>query len=246
MKLLLRIAGIGLLVLATSAFMLDGQASADDGSSCARTNVFIPRLCISLPLGTNVKREGAVQLSAAVTLPADVRIESGEPAPDDIGPAMESVRVVPQYQAHEPEVAPEPAPVAPIVFDQADLRAYARAAAIRQGIDANLFVRQINAESAFDPYAVSTAGAVGIAQIMPALHPAVDPTDPYASLDYAARLMRGYIIHFGDWRRALVAYNAGPGRLMPGNPHYLPLATILSDSFGGGETKRYVARILGR
>jgi hypothetical protein len=33
---------------------------------------------------------------------------------------------------------------------------------------------------------------------------------------------------------------------MPGNPHYLPLATLLSDSFGGGETKRYVARILGR
>jgi len=132
------------------------------------------------------------------------------------------------------------------VFDIDDLRAYARAAAIRQGIDPVLFVRQITAESEFNPNALSKAGAVGIAQIMPALHPAVDPTDPYASLDYAARLMRGYIIHFGDWRRALIAYNAGPGRLMPGNPHYLPLATLLSDSFGGGETKRYVARILGR
>ena len=73
---------------------------------------------------------------------------------------------------------------------------------------------------------------------MPALHPAVDPTDPYASLDYAARLMHGYINHFGDWRRALVAYNAGPGRLMAGNPSYLPLATLLLDSFGGGETLR--------
>jgi soluble lytic murein transglycosylase-like protein len=119
-------------------------------------------------------------------------------------------------------------------------------AASRQGIDPVRFLRQIAAESDFNPNAVSKAGAVGIAQIMPALHPAVDPTDPYASLDYAARLMRRYIIHFGDWRRALVAYNAGPGRLMPGNPHYLPLATLLSDSFGGGETKRYVARILGR
>ena len=247
MKLLLKVAGIGLLALAASVFVLDGQASADEGPSCARTNVFIPRLCISLPLGTSVKREATDHVSTAVTEPSDVRIESGEPAPDDTGPAtMETVRAVPQYQVPEPEVASEPAPVAPMVFDQADLRAYARAAAIRQGIDANLFVRQITAESGFDPYVVSTAGAVGIAQIMPTMHPGVDPTDPYASLDYAARLMRGYIGHFGDWRRALIAYNAGPGRLMPGNPHYLPLATILSDSFGGGETKRYVAKILGR
>jgi len=81
---------------------------------------------------------------------------------------------------------------------------------------------------------------------LPALHPAVDPTDPYASLDYAARLMRGYLGHFGNWTLALIAYNAGPGRLMPGNPAYLPTATLLSNSFGGGETKRYVARILGR
>jgi len=200
-----------------------------------------------VPLGTSVKREATVPLFTATTPSADVRIESGIPASDDTVPTTsEPTRAVSLDHSPERDVAPEPAPVARIVFDQADLRAYARAAAIGQGIDANLFVRQITAESDFDPYAVSRAGAVGIAQIMPALHPGVDPTDPYASLDYAARLMRGYIGHFGDWRRALIAYNAGPGRLMPGNPHYLPLATILSDSFGGGETKRYVARILGR
>ena len=246
MKLLLRVAGVGLLALAASLFVLDGQASADDGRSCVRTSGFIPRLCISLPLGASVKRE-VVHLSAA-TQPANVRIESGEPAPDDTGEtAIEPVRAVMQDRSLERTELPLAIePIAPVVFDQADLRAYARAAAQRQGIDANLFVRQITAESDFDPYAVSTAGAVGIAQIMPTMHPGVDPTDPYASLDYAARLMRGYIGHFGDWRRALIAYNAGPGRLMPGNPYYLPLATLLSDSFAGGETKRYVARILGR
>jgi soluble lytic murein transglycosylase-like protein len=58
--------------------------------------------------------------------------------------------------------------------------------------------------------------------------------------------MRGYINHFGDWRRALIAYNAGPGRLEPGNRYYLPQSTILSNSFADGETMRYVARILGR
>ena len=101
-------------------------------------------------------------------------------------------------------------------------------------------------ESAFDPNAFSSAGAVGIAQILPSWHPNVDPTDPYASMDYAARLMRGYLTYFGSYQRALVAYNPGPGRLMPSNPNYLPLATLLSDSFGGGETKRYVTKILGR
>lgn len=248
MKMLLKVAGVGLLALAASVFVLDGQASADEGPSCARTSGLIPRFCISLPMGTSVKREATVGLSSAVTHPADVRIESGDPAVDDTGPTpSEPVRAVVQDRSLErPEPPLVTEQIAPTVFDQTDLRAYARAAAIRQGIDANLFVRQITAESDFDPYAVSNAGAVGIAQIMPALHPGVDPTDPYASLDYAARLMRGYIVYFGDWRRALVAYNAGPGRLMPGNPHYLPLATLLSDSFGGGETKRYVGRILGR
>jgi hypothetical protein len=164
----------------------------------------------------------------------------------DTTPAGEPSRADPQDRSVVRAAVPAPAAVAPVVFDQAELRAYARGAAIANGIDPNIFERQINAESAFDPNAVSSAGAVGIAQIVPSWHPNVDPTDPYASLDYAARLMRGYLTYFGTYQRALVAYNAGPGRLMPGNPSYLPLATLLSDSFGGGETKRYVTKILGR
>jgi hypothetical protein len=168
----------------------------------------------------------------------------------DTRPAGEPARAVvedpPLDRQTDPGVPMVPDQVVPVVFDQADLRAYARKAAVANGIDPNIFERQINAESAFDPNALSNAGAVGIAQILPSWHPNVDPTDPYASLDYAARLMRGYVSHFGSYRLALVAYNAGPGRLIPGNPSYLPLATLLSDSFGGGETKRYVARILGR
>ena len=79
---------------------------------------------------------------------------------------------------------------------------------------------------------------------LPALHPAVDPTDPYASLDYAARLMHGYINHFGDWRRALVAYNAGPGRLMAGTPRIFRSRRF--SLIRSGAARRYVATILGR
>jgi hypothetical protein len=279
MKILLTVAGVGVLTLLALVFVLRQEASANDDPSCAPTG-YIPQFCVNVPVGTSVGRETTVPLPTVLTLRTEIRFGSRIPAPEagllassanhkTLGSAVtpgaytltagtetpdatativtaqaatEPARAVPQDRSLEREVATE-APIA--VIDQALLRAYARNAAIANGIDPNIFERQINAESAFDPNAVSKAGAVGIAQILPSWHPDVDPTDPFASLDYAARLMRGYINHFGSWRLALVAYNAGPGRLIPGNPNYLPLATLLSDSFGGGETKRYVARILG-
>lgn len=239
MRSVLTAAGAGMLMLFSLVFVLADQASANDGPLCTTTVGFLPTLCVSIPLPAIVRRDDAIPTTVAkdrtVTAPqADIapRTVEIEPGASDI--QSEPERAQPEARALEP------------VFDLDDLRAYARDAAIRQGIDPVLFVRQIDAESAFDPNAVSKAGAVGIAQLMPALHPAVDPTDPYASLDYAARLMHVYIAHFGNWRLALIAYNAGPGRLMPGNPAYLPTSTLLSNSFGGGETKRYVARVLGR
>jgi Transglycosylase SLT domain len=255
MKRVLTVAGAGALMLFSLAFVLSDQASANDGPLCAPARGFIPKFCVNLPVAAS-RRENPTTVPTLAIMPAvtawhadiaprsDVVIEPG-PFASDV--RSEAASYDPGIDIPSgPEQAMPPARVLERVFDIDDLRSYAWGAASRQGIDPVLFLRQIAAESDFNPNAVSKAGAVGIAQIMPALHPAVDPTDPYASLDYAARLMRGYIIHFGDWRRALVAYNAGPGRLMPGNPHYLPLATLLSDSFGGGETKRYVARILGR
>lgn len=93
----------------------------------------------------------------------------------------------------------------------AELRAYAGEAARRAGIDVDRFLRQIGQESGWNPDAASPAGAVGIAQIVPRWHPGVDPTDPKASLDYAAGLMADYVRRFGSYRKALAAYNAGSG-----------------------------------
>lgn len=254
MRSVLTVAGAGILMLFSLAFVLADQASASDGPLCTTSAGFLPKLCVSMPLPAAARRDDAVRTTVAmqqtvtapqadVTTPTDVVIEEGASA--DVLALAVSFGTA-SASPGEPERAQPEARALEREFDIADLRAYARDTAIRHGIDSVLFVRQITAESDFNPYAVSRAGAVGIAQIMPALHPAVDPTDPYASLDYAARLMRGYIGHFGNWTLALIAYNAGPGRLMPGNPAYLPTATLLSNSFAGGETKRYVARILGR
>ncbi|HVN69710.1 MAG TPA: lytic transglycosylase domain-containing protein [Candidatus Binatia bacterium] len=73
-------------------------------------------------------------------------------------------------------------------------------------------------ESAYDPQAVSSAGAIGIAQFMPdtAAGAGLDPTDPFASIGAAARLIGNYVAAYRDrydepYATALAAYNAGPG-----------------------------------
>ncbi len=116
-----------------------------------------------------------------------------------------------------------------------DYRAMARQAAVKYGIDPNIFERQIQQESGFDPNAKSPAGAVGIAQIMPQFHPGVNPLDPEASLEYAAKLMAGYVKKYGNYVVALAAYNAGPGNV---------------EQYGGKvppfpETQDYIKKITG-
>jgi soluble lytic murein transglycosylase-like protein len=58
---------------------------------------------------------------------------------------------------------------------------------------------------------ISSAGAIGIAQIVPKWHPDVDPYDPIASIWYAAKYLSGLKNRFGTWPLALAAYNWGPG-----------------------------------
>ncbi|HLH63592.1 MAG TPA: transglycosylase SLT domain-containing protein [Ktedonobacteraceae bacterium] len=91
--------------------------------------------------------------------------------------------------------------------------AIARQDASNAGISPNLFVRQINQESGFNPWAVSPAGAIGIAQFMPATAASmgINPHDPIQSLRAAARLMASYAYQYGNYAKALGAYNAGPG-----------------------------------
>ena len=72
-------------------------------------------------------------------------------------------------------------------------------------------------ESAYDPGAVSPAGAIGLAQFMPdtAAAAGVNPYDPYDSIAGAAALLGNYAsayeTHYADaYATALAAYNAGP------------------------------------
>ena len=89
----------------------------------------------------------------------------------------------------------------------------AQQAANGTGIPANLFVKQIYAESGFRTNAYSGAGAIGIAQFMPgtAASLGINPYNPVQSLWGAARLMASYYHRYGNYAMALAAYNAGPG-----------------------------------
>ena len=74
------------------------------------------------------------------------------------------------------------------------------------------------AESNFNPFAVSPAGAAGIAQFMPGTAAAYgldDPFDAEAAIDAQAHLMSDLLEQFGDVSLALAAYNAGPGAVEP-------------------------------
>ena len=110
-------------------------------------------------------------------------------------------------------------------------------AAQRWGVSAQLLAAQIYAESNFNPFARSPAGAQGIAQFMPGTARAMglrDPFDPARAIDAQARLMRDLLRRFASVPLALAAYNAGPGAVARCGcvPPY-------------AETRGYVARILG-
>jgi soluble lytic murein transglycosylase-like protein len=93
------------------------------------------------------------------------------------------------------------------------------------------------AESNFNPFAVSPAGAQGIAQFIPSTAAAYglgDPFDPVAAIDAQAHLMSDLLRRFGSPALALAAYNAGPAPVaacecVPEIP----------------ETQAYVSRIFG-
>lgn len=118
-----------------------------------------------------------------------------------------------------------------------DYRAAAVELAQKYGLDPNLFVRQIQQESGFNPEARSPAGAVGLAQLMPgtALDMGVMRIDPMQNLEGGAKYMRMLLDRYsGDYPKALAAYNAGMGNV---------------DKYGGippfKETQNYVSIIFG-
>ena len=119
-------------------------------------------------------------------------------------------------------------------------RGRAAAAGRREGLDPDFFTATLLQESAFDPGALSAAGAVGIAQftLPTAAAEGVDPFDWSAAIDGSARLLgryvRAYTGQYADpYGAALAAYNAGPGAVAAyhGVPPYPETRAYIADIY---------------
>jgi soluble lytic murein transglycosylase-like protein len=134
---------------------------------------------------------------------------------------------------------PSPAPAVeqkPLPAPQANPRELVEAAAKKNGLPPKFVHSVVAAESGYKPDAVSPKGAIGLMQLMPATAQTygADPHNPTQNVEAGTAYLRELLIKYdGDARRALAAYNAGPGAVdrYNGVPPY-------------AETQTYVDRVL--
>jgi len=160
------------------------------------------------------------------------------------GDAVTSFPVSAVAAVEPDDFLPPPPPVAaqvlPVMVAQ-DPRELVTLAALRQGLPPELLHSIAQVESGYRQDAVSPKGAVGIMQLMPqtARDLRADPADAAENVDAGARYLRELLLKYLDdpnqLRKALAAYNAGPGAV---------------DRFNGvppyRETLQYVQKVLDR
>lgn len=124
------------------------------------------------------------------------------------------------------------------------------------GVPESLVYAVIRTESGFDSGVVSSAGAVGLMQLMPETFTWLTNEilfdhlesgmlyDPETNIKYGTYYLSRLYDRYGDWELALAAYNGGPGNVDEwlADPAY-------SDGEGGlskipfRETRRYVKKV---
>jgi len=109
----------------------------------------------------------------------------------------------------------------------------------RVGASEALVKSIVKAESAFNPNAISSKGALGLMQVMPqtAQEMGLDAAEPAQNLEAGTRYLKWLLARYSKTKnplpRAIAAYNAGPGNVdkCRGIPPFR-------------ETRTYVARVL--
>lgn len=130
------------------------------------------------------------------------------------------------YAAHRPYCA---------ISGHPELAPLIRNAEARNKLPRGLLGAIVQTESAGKPHRISSAGAMGLGQLMPGTARQLGVSDPFdsaANIDGAARLMAENLRRYrGDVRLAVAAYNAGPGAVRGHVPQ-------------NGQTPGYVAKVM--
>lgn len=111
------------------------------------------------------------------------------------------------------------------------------------GVDPNLVLGVIKAESNFDPNVVSSAGAMGIMQLMPVNCTEDGVQDPFnieQNIRGGVKQLKGHLDRYnGNTEMALMAYNAGPGTVQRRG------VTSVADLYKmPKETQNYVPKVM--
>jgi len=239
--------------VAQTAAAVQQESTARQMTSIANSAAGIQTASFQEQLKTVQRQYGATRNSEA---PSDI---APPPEPDRItDPALPADKPIAAPSVTEPDPAgadlafysvpwPRPAdfvmPNIQVGTDACDPLASSeidrliKTAAGKHDIKPDLLRAVMRQESGFRPCAISTAGAMGLMQIMPQTADDLrldDPFDPDANVDAGARYLKQLLTRYnGDRALALGAYNAGPAAV---------------EKSGGippiSETIDYVSRIL--
>lgn len=137
----------------------------------------------------------------------------------------EKISALGAYAAHRPICLVTEHPDVPTLISRAE---------IKNRIPRGLLAAIIQVESAGRPHRISSAGAMGLGQLMPSTARRLginDPFDSEANIDGAGRLMAENLARFRNIQLAVAAYNAGAGAVNGRIPQ-------------NGQTPAYVARVM--
>lgn len=117
------------------------------------------------------------------------------------------------------------------------------------GVNPTLVARVIRAESNFNPYAVSPAGAQGLMQLMPATARGLgvkNPFDPAQNIKGGVKYLAAQLDRWnGNVALALASYNAGPGNVQKWVRQAGTTDWNVVKRYAFRETRNYVDKILG-
>ena len=155
------------------------------------------------------------QMIGPTGVDADASVPAAESEPFELFEHLPIALTV--TAAPRPESRERWKPSSSVAGARARVLAIIRSAELRHALPGGLLDALISVESQYRSDAVSRAGAMGLAQLMPRTAQGLgvlNPFDERANVDGGARFLKAMLDKFGSITLALAAYNAGPSAVL--------------------------------